>query len=306
MLRLTACVIGVVHGHMGITINTGAGEVFPREKASVGDAYRYPDLQASCHSTSAGGSVATVAAGDTISGTMTDGAAHGGGHCAWMISADQTTWHKINDKVHCTTEGTHDLVVPGAMPVDCSAGCVLGWFWTPMLSGGCEIYHNCFDITVTGTTVGTWSDPGPYTPGASPTCSYPDSTGLAPQYGAWVGPDGRKGGAAGTAPPVTDTEVKGCITHTVISGDTLTIIGEAYDVPWELVREFNEVAYPSLATNPNVIEIGWKLVIPQTAASVAQKKCVDTPADTADGASVATSQAPFPCLLLALAGLCMY
>ena len=30
------------------------------------------------------------------------------------------------------------------------SGCVLGWWWTPVLSGACETYSNCWDVKIEG------------------------------------------------------------------------------------------------------------------------------------------------------------
>ena len=60
----------------------------------------------------------------------------------------------------CTSKSTDgqrfDFTTPTNAPIECgtSGGCTLGWFWSPRLSGGCETYMNCFDVTITGATGG--------------------------------------------------------------------------------------------------------------------------------------------------------
>jgi len=279
--------------HMGITIVNGNN--FPRSKATVYDAYRNPDLKASCHGTSPQApKYGDFKAGDTVPGLMTYGAAHGGGHCAWMVSEDQQTWYKLNDKLDCTTAGTHDVVLPTNLPTSCGTRCTLGWFWTPALSGGCEIYHNCFDVKVTGTTGGIETAAGTvkYVPGSSPTCTRIDGTGKTPIYGTWIGPDGAgAGGGGGSVAPAPTNKpaakptdagtdvgktdlVNGCLTYTVVSGDTLDKIKANHDLnDWDILAEINSGDYPQLKTDPDNIEIGWKFRIPQTGPSVEARSC---------------------------------
>lgn len=288
---LLASVAGCA-AHMGITLN--GDNNFPREKASVGDNYRSPDLTATCHASTPGTNRATIVAGVNQIGKMTYGAAHGGGHCTWMISEDEKTWYKINDKVDCTTIGTHDLVVPANVPASCeTTGCTLGWFWTPRLSGGCEIYHNCFDVKVTGATGGIESAATTikYTPGATPTCTRVNTAGQTPIYGTFIGPGGQQGGGAanptaaatptqaGNAPaPTMSGLVNGCLNYTVVPGDTLTKIAAMFDIEWALLVDVN----PSLDANPDLIFPGQKFQVPQTGAAVAAKSC-EAPAPTAAG-----------------------
>lgn len=47
--------------------------------------------------------------------------------------------------------------------------------------------------------------------------------------------------------------------YTVVSGDTLGEIADRYNTTVSQLVTWNKAAYPSLATNPNNISIGWKL-----------------------------------------------
>ena len=47
--------------------------------------------------------------------------------------------------------------------------------------------------------------------------------------------------------------------HTVVSGDTLTSIANKYKTTVPRLIQWNKAVYPSLATNPNYLKIGWKL-----------------------------------------------
>lgn len=50
--------------------------------------------------------------------------------------------------------------------------------------------------------------------------------------------------------------------HTVVSGDTLSGIAATYDTSVQALVDANQGRYPSLATNPNYLEVGWQLCIP--------------------------------------------
>lgn len=252
------------YGHMGITIN----DIFPREKATKGDAFRYPNGGV-CDGTSAGTVQFTAAVGALTPGRTTFGAGHGGGHCAWFISEDQVTWYKINDKVDCmgatqpsaAGAGIHDLVIPASIPLSCGTKCVLGWFWSPRNSGGCEIYHDCFDIQVTGTITGVTTTQVKIT--TPLTCARVNGAGLTGMFGTVVGggtpttttttPPGTGGGTP-TAAPATGT---GCPTRTIISGDSLGAIATVSGVTLDAILAVN----PQI-TNPDAISIGDIITIP--------------------------------------------
>lgn len=295
-LKVLLASVGVVTAHMGITLN---GE-FPREKTKVFDNYRSPDLTATCHGTTPNNPSMTPLAlkvGDTAVGKMTYGAAHGGGHCTWMVAEKgQQVWYKINDDVDCTMDGEHNVKIPAGVPVSCATeGCVLGWFWTPRLSGGCEIYMNCFDATIEGAT-GPVANAVSYEPrknGGEPSCTRVGNDGRTPIYGTWMGSDGAATGVTnpptssvgGSIPPTPATVTSpgsltgGCATHKVKDGEFLCAIAELYDFDcnnYALLQTVNQGKYPSLVNNPQDIEIGWELQIPQTENSVKWMACNDT------------------------------
>jgi peptidoglycan/xylan/chitin deacetylase (PgdA/CDA1 family) len=70
---------------------------------------------------------------------------------------------------------------------------------------------------------------------------------------------GPSGSPATSAPP-TDTPETGT-TYTVQRGDSLAAIARAYGTTTQQLQAWNEERYPSLATNPNVIEPGWALIV---------------------------------------------
>lgn len=54
--------------------------------------------------------------------------------------------------------------------------------------------------------------------------------------------------------------------HTVVRGDSLSLIAERYETTWESLVYWNQERYASLdpadpAYNPNLIEVGWQLVV---------------------------------------------
>jgi peptidoglycan/xylan/chitin deacetylase (PgdA/CDA1 family) len=50
-------------------------------------------------------------------------------------------------------------------------------------------------------------------------------------------------------------------TYTVRAGDTLSSIGRAWGVTVAQLQAWNGAAYPSLATNPSALEVGWVLIV---------------------------------------------
>ena len=198
-----------------------------------------------------------------MTATTSYGAGHGGGQCAWMISTDGATWYKFSETEDCTSQSSDgqsfDFTPPANAPTACAseAGCVLGWFWTPKLSGGCETYINCFDVKITGAKGGmATSNPSVTTP--LPKCIRVDKTGLTPMFGA-------KMGSGSIAPPSggnnnggsTDTT---CVTYTVKAGDTLTKIATEFDVAggYNKIYELNK----DTMKNENSVEIGQVLKMP--------------------------------------------
>jgi murein DD-endopeptidase MepM/ murein hydrolase activator NlpD len=69
-------------------------------------------------------------------------------------------------------------------------------------------------------------------------------------------------------------------TYVVQPGDSLSKIASRYGIPYQALIAANRDAYPSLATNPGLIQVGWKLVIPpkDKAVALAQSVVLPTPA----------------------------
>ncbi len=61
-------------------------------------------------------------------------------------------------------------------------------------------------------------------------------------------------------PPLLQRPPANAATYTVQPGDTLSGIGAAFGIPWQAIYAAN----PTLITDPNIIEIGWVLVIPRS------------------------------------------
>jgi len=57
-------------------------------------------------------------------------------------------------------------------------------------------------------------------------------------------------------------------TYTVQPGDTLAKIASAHDTTIDRLVELNQETYPSLATNPGAIEVGWKLEVPGSSGGI--------------------------------------
>ena len=96
------------------------------------------------------------------------------------------------------------------------------------------------------------------TPGSSP--SAPQAGTFTPSPSPSTDPSGSPSEEpSGSAPP-TDTPETGT-TYTVQRGDSLAAIARAYGTSSQQLQSWNEERYPSLATNPNVIEPGWMLIV---------------------------------------------
>jgi peptidoglycan/xylan/chitin deacetylase (PgdA/CDA1 family) len=92
---------------------------------------------------------------------------------------------------------------------------------------------------------------------------------------ACAGPDSsespRGSGTPTLVPPISSASASpsdgrpspsgGAITYTVMSGDTLSSIGRAWRVSVAQLLAWNSDRYPSLASDPNALEVGWRLVV---------------------------------------------
>jgi peptidoglycan/xylan/chitin deacetylase (PgdA/CDA1 family)/LysM repeat protein len=90
----------------------------------------------------------------------------------------------------------------------------------------------------------------PLTPSPTPTATATGSSSATPDESPSDGPS-----EAPTATPVDGTS------YTVRAGDSLAAIARAYGTTTGQLQAWNADRYPSLATNPNVIEPGWILIV---------------------------------------------
>jgi peptidoglycan/xylan/chitin deacetylase (PgdA/CDA1 family) len=104
-------------------------------------------------------------------------------------------------------------------------------------------------------------DPTP-SPGASASGELPPTASTSPAASRTASPS-----AGPTTTPTVDvspspeaTPFTGT-TYTVRGGDSLAGIARSFGTTVEQLQRWNASAYPSLATNPNVIEPGWELVV---------------------------------------------
>jgi len=152
--------IFLIHGisaHMGITnIKSGAVTVQPRDLAK-GDNYRNPN-SGHCHGVAPGPVKGTFNVGDTVTLTLSGGAAHNGGACALFLTnkADEKLWYKQKDIESCSLKKSFNWEIKKELvPQICENGCTLIWVWSPRSSGTCEVYINCFDIAIKGAGSGS-------------------------------------------------------------------------------------------------------------------------------------------------------
>jgi len=92
-------------------------------------------------------------AGDEITIDIYGSIPHDGGHCTFWYSTDDETFTKIIDVKDCTLNGA-SVVLPYSMPAECQSRCTFAFSWVPRVSGACEIYMNCADISVAGAVGG--------------------------------------------------------------------------------------------------------------------------------------------------------
>ncbi len=90
-------------------------------------------------------------------------------------------------------------------------------------------------------------------------------------------------------PSPTERPVTGTL-HTVRGGDTLASIARAYGTTTRQLQTWNAERYPSLASDPNVIEPGWELLVsadpnvtPRPAATPPPATARPTPPPSASG-----------------------
>ena len=94
------------------------------------------------------------------------------------------------------------------------------------------------------------------TPRSTPTIGLPGGGTISPAPSASVDPSvAPSPSSSPTTSPVDGT------TYTVAPGDTLSRIARAYGTTTAQLQAWNGDAYPSLVTNPSVIEPGWVLIV---------------------------------------------
>jgi peptidoglycan/xylan/chitin deacetylase (PgdA/CDA1 family) len=101
------------------------------------------------------------------------------------------------------------------------------------------------------------------TPATTPPSFVPSSViggTLTPSPSASADPSQDPSGSPATSAPSTDTPETGT-TYTVQRGDSLAAIARAYGTSTQQLQGWNDDRYPSLATDPNVIEPGWVLIV---------------------------------------------
>ncbi|MBF0409434.1 MAG: LysM peptidoglycan-binding domain-containing protein [Candidatus Riflebacteria bacterium] len=90
------------------------------------------------------------------------------------------------------------------------------------------------------------------------------------------------------------------ITYTVVQGDTLSELAEKYLGSWKKyteIVELNKEKYPSLAKNPDLIHIGWKLKIMADESADSEEggtDCSNEVGTTVAGDQTADSPSPAP------------
>lgn len=52
-------------------------------------------------------------------------------------------------------------------------------------------------------------------------------------------------------------------TYTIQPGDSLSKIASMFSTTTKNLQELNRSKYPTLATNPNLLQIGWQLIVPE-------------------------------------------
>jgi len=64
-----------------------------------------------------------------------------------------------------------------------------------------------------------------------------------------------------TSPVETPAETRDVTVYTVLAGDTLASIARRFATSVEQLQAWNQARYPSLATNPGTLLVGWELVV---------------------------------------------
>jgi peptidoglycan/xylan/chitin deacetylase (PgdA/CDA1 family) len=100
------------------------------------------------------------------------------------------------------------------------------------------------------------------TPAASPTPAEVPSAAASASETARASASGQPSVEATPSPkPTASDEPPNATLYTVRRGDTLASISRAYSTTTQQLQAWNVERYPSLATDPNVIEPGWELIV---------------------------------------------
>jgi LysM repeat protein len=129
------------------------------------------------------------------------------------------------------------------------------------------------DVTGTpaeGTPLGEGTPAGTVTPDASPTADVTVTADATADAEAT---------AEATATPTPVPPPSGPVSYTVKAGDTLGEIAKAFGTTVDSIVSANSGTYPSLASNPDAIEVGWVLTLPDVVGS---GMYTVQPADTLD------------------------
>ena len=121
---------------------------------------------------------------------------------------------------------------------------------SPVSSGACEVYSNCFDVTIAGATGGLESTAAKFSAPISPCARVSPSTHYTTMFGPMITDGGSGGsggggnagdGGGGNTGGGEATPPSNCMTHTVKSGDTLTKIAIEYDIAdWKTIYDLNK------------------------------------------------------------------
>jgi peptidoglycan/xylan/chitin deacetylase (PgdA/CDA1 family) len=100
------------------------------------------------------------------------------------------------------------------------------------------------------------------TPAASPTPADVPSAAASASTSPQASSSGEPSAEATPSPTPTASDESPIATlYTVRRGDTLASISRAYSTTTQQLQAWNVERYPSLATDPNVIEPGWELIV---------------------------------------------
>lgn len=207
--------------------------------------------------------LATLTAGGEFTWGIDDkklGSGHDGGHCSWWVSdgTDQTKWYKFNDDLDCTANAKAGdqpgkVKIPKNLPVSCKSACTIMWLWSPLHSGNCEVYSNCFDVKIDGVIGGIQDDyPMKTTPFKCIRAN--TETHKTSSFGRFI--DVSQDGSI-TLEKVVDGD-QDCYEYTVRDGDSVALVGQKFDLSAKQLYDRNPLVMQSADSLPST---GTKLTI---------------------------------------------